>query len=74
MGSAVPKEVEYLKSLQAVRERSKIVMQAAEDGALNSFNYHAEKMDEVVKLIAELISVSPLQTTFYSQAFSRPLL
>lgn len=52
-------EIAYLLSLQAVRDRSRLVLQAAEEGALNSFDYDAQRMPEVADFVLGVISVSP---------------
>lgn len=51
-------EIAYLLSLQAVRDRSRLVLQAAEEGALNSFDYDAKRMPEVADFVLGVISVS----------------
>ena len=53
-------EIAYLLSLQAVRDRSRLVLQAAEEGALNSFDYDAKRMPEVADFVLGVISVSLL--------------
>jgi hypothetical protein len=50
-------DIEYLKGLQAVRERAHIVLKAAERDQLTHFSYHAEKMPEVADYVACIIKV-----------------
>lgn len=57
------KDISYLLSLQAVRDRSRLVLKAAEEGALNNFEYHSERMPEVADFVLNVISVSPVITT-----------
>lgn len=54
--AVVNPEVQYLKSLQAVRERSKVVFEAAKEGSLNNFVYNADRMLTVVELVASVIT------------------
>ena len=51
-------EIEHLKTLQAVRERSRLVLQAAKDGKTNNFDYHPERMKDVTEFVASVIDVS----------------
>ncbi|KAH6669692.1 hypothetical protein F5X68DRAFT_216014 [Plectosphaerella plurivora] len=48
-------DIEYLKSLQAVRERSRIVFKAANDGKLNNFDYHPDKFAACADLVESVI-------------------
>lgn len=57
MADPVSPEISYLLSLQAVRERSKTVLQAAKEGSLNSFNYDEQRMDEVANFVIDIIKV-----------------
>lgn len=50
-------DIEYLKSLQAVRERAQLVLKAAEQGALSHFRYNPARMPAVVDFVARIISV-----------------
>lgn len=53
-------DIEYLKSLQAVRDRANLVLKAAEQGQLTHFHYHADKMPIVADYVAAIITVSNL--------------
>jgi hypothetical protein len=55
-------DIEYLKSLQAVRERAHLVLKAAEQGALSHFHYDPARMPAVVEFVAGVISVWPAPT------------
>jgi hypothetical protein len=56
-------EIEYLKSLQAVRERANLVLEAAENDELTHFSYHPNKMGEVAEYVTGIINVcSPTPT------------
>ncbi|KIW23094.1 uncharacterized protein PV07_11320 [Cladophialophora immunda] len=49
-------EVEYLVSLQAVRERANCVFECAQRGTLNHFHYNADQLPEAARLVAQTIS------------------
>lgn len=51
-------DIEYLKSLQAVRDRANLVLEAAQRDQLTHFHYHADKMPSVADFVAGIISVS----------------
>jgi hypothetical protein len=51
--------VKYLLSLGAIRDRAKIVASAAQDGNLNHFNVHEERLDEVADFVTSVIKVCP---------------
>lgn len=55
MADPVSPEITYLLSLKAVRERSRLVLQAAKEGALNSFDYDEPRMNEVSKVVIDII-------------------
>lgn len=55
MADPVSSEITYLLSLKAVRERSRLVLQAAKEGALNSFDYDEPRMNEVSKVVIDII-------------------
>lgn len=57
MADPVSPEITYLLSLKAVRERSRLVLQAAKEGALNSFDYDEPRMNEVSKVVIDIIKV-----------------
>lgn len=50
--------IPYLLSLKAVRERAQLVFQNAEQGKLNHFDYHPEKLDATAKYVMDIIEVS----------------
>ncbi|KAL2821305.1 hypothetical protein BDW59DRAFT_164336 [Aspergillus cavernicola] len=49
-------DIEYLTSLQAVRERAHIVLEAAENGKLSHFTYHPERMSEASAYVVDIIT------------------
>lgn len=55
--ASLPSEIEYLLSLQAVRERAAKVFAAAQQGALVNFEYDASKMSTVSDFVIDVISV-----------------
>lgn len=56
--------VKYLLSLRAVRERARVVWQAAEAGELSHFNLHKDKLDDVADFVTSVIKVlTPSQKT-----------
>ena len=50
-------DIQYLLSLQAVRDRSHKVFDAAKRGALNHFEFHPEKLPIATDYIVNVISV-----------------
>ena len=50
-------DIEHLKSLQAVRERANLVLEAATRNELTHFTYHPDKMDEVAEYVSGIINV-----------------
>ncbi|KAJ5902049.1 hypothetical protein N7495_002577 [Penicillium taxi] len=48
-------DIEYLKSLQAVRERAQLVLEAGVKGELSHFNYHFDRMPEAAEFVANII-------------------
>jgi hypothetical protein len=57
-------DIEYLKSLQAVRERANLVLKAAEKDELSHFKYDASLMPKAAEFVAGIISVrSALDST-----------
>lgn len=50
-------DIEYLKSLQAVRDRAHLVLEAAERNELTHFIYHADCMPATAKFVASIINV-----------------
>ncbi|OJJ08752.1 hypothetical protein ASPVEDRAFT_47925 [Aspergillus versicolor CBS 583.65] len=49
-------DIEYLKSLQAVRERAQLVLQAACKDELSHFHYNAAKMSTVAEFVTGIIT------------------
>lgn len=58
MAATLASEIDYLKSLRAVRERSRIVLEAARNGGLNNFVLDEGRMKETAEFVAGVISVS----------------
>ncbi|RFU74720.1 hypothetical protein TARUN_7532 [Trichoderma arundinaceum] len=56
MATSSASDIKYLESLLAVRERSRIVFEAARNGALNNFVYDEERMKETAEYVAGVIS------------------
>ena len=50
-------KVKYLLSLRAVRERAKIVGEAAEAGKLTHFDVHEDKLGEAADFVTSVIKV-----------------
>lgn len=50
-------KVKYLLSLSAVRERAKIVGEAAEAGKLSHFDVHEERLGEAADYVTSVIKV-----------------
>lgn len=57
MAAPPTSEIAHLLSLQAVRERAKLVLEAAKEGSLNSFEYDEKRMSAVSEYVVEIISV-----------------
>ena len=55
--------IPYLLSLKAVRERAQIVLKNAEQGKLNNFDYHPERLDAAAKYVMDIIEVRNSLTT-----------
>lgn len=51
-------DIEYLLSLEAVRERAQIVFAAAQKDDLSHFTYHADKLPEAAAYVTSVINVS----------------
>lgn len=51
-------DIEYLLSLEAVRERAQIVFAAAQKNELSHFTYHADKLPEAATYVTSVINVS----------------
>ncbi|KAL6864633.1 DUF1688 domain-containing protein [Trichoderma novae-zelandiae] len=49
-------DINYLKSLRAVRERSRIVLEAAREGGLNNFELDESRMKETAEFVAGVVS------------------
>ncbi|EHK16268.1 uncharacterized protein TRIVIDRAFT_80136 [Trichoderma virens Gv29-8] len=56
MAATLASDIEYLKSLRAVRERSQIVLGAARNGGLNNFVFDEGRMKETAEFVAGVIS------------------
>lgn len=50
-------QIEELLGLEAVRTRAHAVLKLAEQGRLNHFNYHPERMEEATDYVLKLIQV-----------------
>lgn len=50
-------KVKYLLSLTAIRERAKIVGDAAQAGKLSHFDLHETRMDDVADFVTSVIKV-----------------
>jgi hypothetical protein len=50
-------EIKYLLSLDAVRDRAKIVGEAAEAGKLSHFDVHEERLSDVADFVVSVIKV-----------------
>lgn len=50
-------QIEELLGLEAVRTRAHAVLKLAEQGRLNHFNYHAERMEDATDYVLKLIQV-----------------
>jgi hypothetical protein len=53
-------DIEYLLSLEAVRERAQVVFAAAKRDELSHFTYHADKLPEAAAFVTSVIKVSLL--------------
>jgi hypothetical protein len=49
--------VKYILSLRAVRERAKIVWEAAKEGSLSHFDLHEEKIEDAADFVTTVIKV-----------------
>jgi hypothetical protein len=50
-------QIEELLGLEAVRTRAHVVLKLAEEGRLNHFNYHSERMEDATDYVLKLIQV-----------------
>jgi hypothetical protein len=50
-------QIEELLSLEAVRARAHAVLKLAEQGRLNHFDYHAERLEDATDYVLKLIQV-----------------
>lgn len=57
-------KVKYLLSLGAIRDRAKIVGEAARAGKLSNFDVHEERMDDVADFVTRIIKVSSISILF----------
>lgn len=60
-------KVTYLLSLGAVRDRAKLVGEAAQSGQLSHFDVHEDRLDDVADLVASVIKVR--SSTFLTTVF-----
>lgn len=70
MATDLASDIEYLKSLQAVRERSRIVLKRAQNGSLNNFIYDESRMKDTAEFVAGVISV---RAFYFPSFFRQPL-
>lgn len=64
-------KVKYLLSLTAIRERAKIVGDAAQAGQLSHFDLHEARMDDVADFVTSVIQVR-LQTLLFTRTCITP--
>ncbi len=57
MATPNPPVVTYLRSLEAVRDRSQKVFDLALEGKLDHWDWHEERLGDVVDYCAEIIEV-----------------
>lgn len=50
-------QVKYLLSLQSIRDRAKVVGEAAKAGNLSHFDLHEDKLDDVADFVTGVIKV-----------------
>jgi hypothetical protein len=50
-------EIQYVLGLKAVRERAHRVLQLAEENRLNHFQYHPDRLQDVVQYVISIIKV-----------------
>jgi hypothetical protein len=55
---STPAPVAYLRSLDAVRDRSKQVFDLVVQGRADHWDWHGDKLDDVVKCCLNIIQVS----------------
>lgn len=58
LASSASNQVQYLRSLPAIRERCTRVHNLAQRGRLEYFDYHPEKESEVIDFCSQIIQVS----------------
>lgn len=68
MATDLASDIEYLKSLEAVRERSRIVLDRARNGGLNNFIYDESRMKETAEFVTGVISVCASIFIFFPEA------
>ncbi|KAL7815849.1 DUF1688 domain-containing protein [Trichoderma gracile] len=56
MTATLESDIQYLKSLRAVRERSRIVLEAARNGGLSNFELDESRMKETAEFVAGVIT------------------
>jgi hypothetical protein len=57
MPATTPPIVTYLRSLEAVRDRSQKVFDLAQKGQLDHWDWHGERLGDVVQFCADIIAV-----------------
>ena len=60
-------DLKYLLSLRAIRERAKIVGDAAQAGKLNHFDLNEKRMDDVADFVTSIIQVRFAIKSRYAQ-------
>jgi len=63
-------EVKYLLSLGAVRDRAKLVGEAAQAGKLSNFDVHEERLGDVAEFVTSVIKVFQ-RVTFMISKFQK---
>lgn len=67
MAADLASDIEYLKSLQAVRARSRIVLDRARKGSLNNFIYDESRMKDTAEFVTGVISVRTSLSKYFPQ-------
>ena len=57
MASQTPPIITYLRSLEGVRERSQLVFNLAIQGKLDHWDWHQEKLPDVIDYCARILEV-----------------
>lgn len=56
-------QIQELLGLEAVRTRAHVVLKLAEEGRLNHFNYHPQRMEDATDYVLKLIQVGLAERT-----------